>query len=183
MKRIITTTLTAAATVLAGIAVTGPASADTRPSDYTNHRTSSQFVAHGTIDGLRGNRHQVRLYTWEGEVSSSRVRSYYCPSGATITPTWVSSKCVLRSTYSLGNFTQNRETGLIGRVSSTRRSATQSGPVLATNSSTGKKLLLSSDVKLYSYVNGDGVGNVKVQGTFGGRGFGATRLGDFGTPT
>ena len=145
-------------------------------------RDSSDVVAQGAIDGLRGNQHQVRLYTWQGTVMNSRVRSYYCPSGASVTPTWASSKCALRSTCSLRNFAQNNETSHIGKVSATRRSATQSGPVLATNSYTGKSLLLSADVKLYSHVNSDGVGDVKVQGTFGGRGFGATRFGDFGTP-
>lgn len=182
MQRTITSTVLAAASVLGGVAIAAPATADTDPSDYTNQRTSSQTVAHGTIDGLRGNRHQVRLYTWEGKVMNSRVRSYYCPSGATITPTWISSKCVLRSTYSLTNFRQNNETSHIGRVSSTGRSATQIAPVLAKNSSTGKSLVLGSDIKLYSRVDGDGVGYVSVSGTFGGRGFGEQRLGDFGTP-
>ena len=95
-----TAAVLATAVIAAGMGA-GSAHATTGTTAEVDH-TKSVFVAVGKLDSFQGNRHQVVLNTAGGSVkSTSRVKSYYCPPGASITASWVSSKCVLRSTHSI----------------------------------------------------------------------------------
>lgn len=92
---------------------------------------------------IRGNQHRLRLETdVEGMVDprqAAKIQSYYCPSGARITKTWTSSRCVSRGTSYL---TYDRSDY---RVSSTMRSARLVGLV-----QTGKTSLVA-DLTLRAY--------------------------------
>ena len=121
-------TVLSATAVAAGLAAAAtPAQAQT--SELANS-TYSEAVVVGSIYGFRGNRHQFALSTTYGNIDSgSKIRSWYCPSGASITPNWASSRCTLRSTYKLVNFVEEGYPYDIGTVSSTGRSAQQIGEV------------------------------------------------------
>lgn len=156
MKRTtITTVLASAATVVAGLGLAAPASASTTAGGYNGWTTTTSNVAVGKAEGFAGNRHQVVLQTVNGYVAKdSYIRSYYCPSGATISPTWASSKCTWRSTYLLSNFEQNGESGLIGRVSSTGASATQTNLVTAKSRNSSKRAQVVVNLKIYRMAEG-----------------------------
>lgn len=150
-------TVISAAAVLGGLATASPASAAT--TGYANAVTKSSSVVTGKIAGFAGNRHQFVLTTVEGKVASgSKIRSYYCPSGASISPTWASSKCTLRSSYAVRN---SYVTWNIGSISSTGRSATQLGPVMASSST--RSIDLGVELKLFRQ-DGD---PTTLQGTVG----------------
>lgn len=139
-----TAAVLATAVVAAGMGA-GSAHATTGTTTAVDH-TESVFVAIGKLDSFQGNRHQVVLNTAGGSVqSTSRVKSYYCPSGASITATWVSSKCVLRSTHSIG-FVDGSP---IGRISSSGQSASQRGWVRLVSTATGRSTVVWSQLSLY----------------------------------
>lgn len=142
-----------ATTVLAaGLAAASPASAVSTEGGVAT--TGSSVVVAGALDGFRGNRHQLNLTTGDGMVhSTSTLRSYYCPSGASITPTWASVKCTHRATYKLSNFAQNNETSTIGRISSTGKSATQKAPVNARNTRSGRTTTIGVNLSLFGQIN------------------------------
>ena len=133
-------TLSAIATtglMTAGLALAGPAQA--APAEYppTSHHKAalSEVVLGGawTVEfgsPIKGNRHQVRLRTDNGKVSGF-IRSFYCPSGATVSPRWASSRCTHRQTIYLKNQGGNK----VGWVSSTGNSATQRGYLMGTSGS------------------------------------------------
>lgn len=140
-----TAAVLATAVIAAGMGA-GSAHATTGTTAEVDH-TKSVFVAVGKLDSFQGNRHQVVLNTAGGSVkSTSRVKSYYCPPGASITASWVSSKCVLRSTHSI-RFVDGSS---IGRISSSGQSASQRGWVRLVSTSTGRSTYVWSQLSLSS---------------------------------
>lgn len=146
---------TGALTALAGAAlITGlaaaPASADIRDDATETRVVLSGAMSTDAGKRLPGNRHQLHLATHAGKVQGA-LRSYFCPAGASVTPTWASSRCTHRYTYKLTNFRQDGETSLVGRISSTQRSAAVRGPVVLRSATTGRSWLVGSDIALTKY--------------------------------
>lgn len=180
MKRTtMTTVLASAATVAAGLTLATPATASTTAGGYAGYVTSASGVAVGKAEQFSGNRHQVVLDTVNGYVANGGyIRSYYCPSGATISSSWASSKCTWRSTFTLSNFAQNNETTLVGRVSSTGNSAVQGPPVLAkSRTSTASRVV---DLNLSIYRMSEGGQPFWVKGHVNGAPLQLDRDGSFG---
>lgn len=134
---------------------------------------SVQTVLDGAMGPvIKGNQHRLRLVTDIEGMSDPRhaakIQSYYCPSGARITNSWTSSRCVYRGTSFL---TYDRSDY---RVSGTMRSARVVGLV-----QTGKTSLIA-DLTLRAYgdeeVGGWYPGSVtrSVQATVSGELQGAT---------
>lgn len=137
---------------------------------------SSGVVLAGAVNNefgprIWGNRHQLRLTTDNG-VASGYLRSFYCPSGASVSPTWASSRCTHRQTIRL-----QRWPGFdVGWVSSTGLSATQRGNLYGARD--GRvRWPLESNLTLYAtgYAMDDGDGTfyswwreASVRGTFAG---------------
>lgn len=143
-------------------------------------KTASSVVVVGSLEGFTGNRHQFTLSTSDTVVDSTSImRSYYCPAGASITPTWVSAKCTHWATYTLSNFTQNNETSPIGQISSTGKSATQKARINATKVGSSLPLTIGVTISLY----GQPGHAASVTGTVHSRGLQATpRYGGYGYP-
>lgn len=128
--------LIAAAAAVCGLTglAAGPASAapgidaDTPDSPTTHHRyaaTNVVLAGKFTVEfgpTIMGNRHQVHLKTDNGEVSG-HMTSYFCPTDASVSPTWASSKCIKRQRIDF----ETVDGHPVGWVSSTGRSATQKG--------------------------------------------------------
>ena len=125
------TALLAAASAVPSSAAPDPRGAGRDIIPTTDHRYATSWVVLGGGfqnefgPPIRGNRHQVRLTTDNGVVSGS-MRSYYCPAGASVSPTWASSRCVHRQTMTFENFERQK----VGRVSSTALSAKQEGLIV-----------------------------------------------------
>lgn len=161
MGRLLSTTRGAlvAAALVASAAVAAPA-ATAAPGEpgtgqissapSAHHRWAESHVVLGgrvyTEFGpyISGNRHQLHLVTDNG-VSSGYMRSYYCPSGASVSPDWASSRCTYRQRIEL-----SRWPGFsVGRVSSTSSSATQKGNLYGTRGSRGQ-WPFEADLTLYA---------------------------------
>lgn len=123
------TALTLGAALAGGASAAPPGPAAAAVSSHHRYATSGVVLTGGFNNefgpALRGNRHQVRLTTDNG-VPKGWVRSFYCPSGASVTPTWASSRCTHRQTIYLKRMNRTK----VGWVSSTSLSATQKGQVL-----------------------------------------------------
>ncbi|HIZ99219.1 MAG TPA: hypothetical protein H9805_11660 [Candidatus Janibacter merdipullorum] len=143
-------------------------------------KTSSSVVVVGSLERLTGNRHQLKLTTSDTMVDShGTLRSYYCPAGASITPTWVSARCTHRATYTLSNFSQSNETRPIGKISITGKSATQKAPINATKVGSTLPVTIGVTISLY----GQPGHAAQVTGTVHSRGLQATpRYGGYGYP-
>lgn len=120
------------AALLAATAVTTPASAAPKPGT-TGWGGSGSVVSNAVIDGAvpfeRGNKHQLRISSTGSQVTGY-VRSYFCPTGATVTDKWASSKCVHRGTARLTagyRLVQSEPAGSPQWISSTGRSAYHTG--------------------------------------------------------
>lgn len=189
-------TITAATFTAAALAVAGapagatPASQTAASAPPTEHHryAQSEIVLGGAWivefgSPIRGNRHQVKFRTDNGVVSGF-IRSYYCPTGATVTPRWASSRCTHRQTIRLENYA-----GPVGRVSPTTKSAIQSGDFMGRS---GDRIWpFSADLTLYATEeptdDGDGTfysfwRAARPQGTFSGKSIlaGSTRYGQIG---
>lgn len=97
--------------------------------------------------------------------SAMKITSFYCPTGATVTQTWRSSRCTHRSTSYL------RSRGADYRVSSTMRSAVVDGALVSGSRRFAADLTLFADgaERMSSY--GGAVRrevDAKVSGTVGG---------------
>lgn len=171
----------AAATLLAGTALAGTASAapaapiTPQGSPGDDHRwTDVEVVLTGKMPvefgpAVLGNRHQLLLTTDNGEPYGA-LRSYYCPSGASISPTWASSRCTYRHTITLEDSGDS-----VGWVSSTGLSGTQKGLVQGYRSSGYNPFDANLTLKATEPVTDDGDGTfysfwapAKVTGTFQG---------------
>ncbi|OAB86634.1 hypothetical protein AWH69_09195 [Janibacter melonis] len=188
--------LARSAAVLIGTALLVPVgaapgrTATTETTPTTHHRyAQSEIVLGGAWvvefgTPIRGNRHQVRLRTDNGVVSGF-IRSWYCPTGASVSPRWASSRCTHRQTIWLKNLDGHR----VGRVSSTGRSATQSDYFMGVSGS--RSWPFDADLTLFatSEPTDDGDGtfyswwrDARPQGTFAGKQIlsGTTRYGQIG---
>lgn len=146
-----TAAVISAVATIGGLALSTPAGAApvTSTGSYENAYTQSRSVVVGKINGVAGNRHQFVLKTLDGKITWGKMNSYYCPSGANITVTWASTHCVKRSAKSLRTFRQNDESASVGWISSTERSATQFGPVIARDSATSRDMLIGVNLTMY----------------------------------
>lgn len=190
MKRTLSTLVTAGV-CCAGLAVTTSAqAAPTHASATTHHRYAvSEVVVGGAWavefgSPIKGNRHQIKLRTDNGTVTGF-VRSWYCPSGANVSPRWASSRCTHRQTITLMNQSGHK----VGWVSSTGRSATQQDYLMGKRGS--RVWPFDADFTLYatSGVTDDGDGtfysfwrDARPQGSFSGKPIlpGTTRYGSIG---
>lgn len=191
MKRMLSTIATTALCA-AGLAVAAPAQAATTIEDPpTSHHkyAQSEVVVGGawTVEfggPIKGNRHQIKLRTDTGVVSGF-VRSYYCPSGANISPRWASSRCTHRQTITL----KNQGSHKVGWVSSTGASATQKDYLMGYQGS--KVWPFDANFTLYATEpptdDGDGTfyswwRDARPQGSFAGKPIlaGTTRYGSIG---
>lgn len=171
-----------AATLLAGTALAGTATADPaapvtpqRAAAAGDHRfTDVEVVLAGKMPvefgpAILGNRHQLLLRTDNGRPAGT-LRSYYCPTGASISPTWASSRCTYRHTITL-----QRTGDSVGWVSSTGLSGTQKGLVQGYRSSGYNPFDANLTLKATEPVTDDGDGTfysfwapARVTGTFQG---------------
>lgn len=146
------------ATTAVTLAVTGllalPASA--APTDDSGDRYTQTFgVVEGSLSFTKGNRHQLVVKaatdprTGDTE-ATGYLRSYYCPSGATITHRWASSACTWRSTHAVTAAQDG-----FSRVSSTQLSARQGGEITL-RSSAGSSYRLPVDLVLRQSSNPGG---------------------------
>lgn len=111
--------LAAAVGCLAATALAVPAEAGTQGWPEGKSRLQTKGMLLGSVEYERGNRHQVHLTSTSDEVSGF-IRSWYCPSGVTVTPDWVSSRCTHRGTMRVvgpasERFHRVSSTGLSGR--------------------------------------------------------------------
>lgn len=124
-----------AAALMAVTAAANPAAAAPKPGETGWGGTGvveTNLVIEGAADFERGNRHQVKVVTTGGQVSGY-IRSYFCPTGATVTDRWASSKCVHRGTaraVSGSRITGGELDGPMQWISSTGKSALQTGAVV-----------------------------------------------------
>lgn len=176
MKRMLSTLATIGLCVGS---VAGSAHASTTIEDppTTHHRYAQSDIVLGGAwvvefgEPIRGNRHQVRLRTDNGIVSGY-IRSWFCPTGASVSPTWVSSRCTHRQTIWLKNLNRHK----VGWVSSTGLSARQDSYFMGTSGS--RAWPFDADLTLFANtaVTDDGDGTfysfwrgARPQGTFAGK--------------
>lgn len=135
----------------AGVAIAlgiGVAPATATPQDATGRASGGTLLVHlydvveGPMDGIPGNRHQVYVLNNQQGTGGS-IRSWTCPDGATVTQTWVSSRCTHRLTQDLrgqwGNPPQ-------ARISSTGRSGVIKGSLVGVNRATGYTRSIATDL-------------------------------------
>lgn len=161
MKRMLSTIVTSGLCT-AGLALTSTAQAAPTIEDppTTHHRYAQSEVVLGgawTVEfgsPIRGNRHQVRLRTDNGRVSGF-IRSFYCLSGASVSPRWASARCTHRQTIWLKNTPDNP---WVGWVSSSGTRATQRDYLMGVSGS--RAWPFDADFRLYasSAVTDDGDG-------------------------
>lgn len=108
-------------------------------------QVTTRGLVSGGVDFSRGNRHQVMLRTTDSS-ASGQIRSWYCPSGAGASATWVSSRCTLRATWTIleSRTDDDRTDADIHWVSSTGGSATQRGELAMADGDTMRGTFIST---------------------------------------
>lgn len=131
-------------------------------------------VVEGSLDGTPGNRHQIVVDRSQRDSVGGWVRSWTCPDDATVTMSWVSSRCDHRLTQTLRD---QYGTSADEWLSSTGRSATVSAPnLVGVNRATGyvRRLPLEltfvagQDATLTQEVNSYTYSPARVRGEIGG---------------
>ena len=92
MTRIAASVATTALTLAAALTSAPAAGAATTTTGDLVRLTA---VAPGAIDRVPGNRHRLQLAE-SPDGQRGRLRSWYCPRGAMVTPTWTSGRCTPR---------------------------------------------------------------------------------------
>lgn len=172
MKHVITTAATAlvgaalvAGSVSAASAAPGAPGAPGAWGD--GHSTiTSGGVVRSTVPFAQGNRHQVRLTTTDTS-TEGYVRSYYCPTGATVTSTWASSRCTHRGTAKVVSSVRVRTNGTttsdIHTVSSTGLSGWQDG-LIGLRTAGGRHADMAVELTFSAQTRGPGTSSASVRG-------------------
>lgn len=169
MKTTTRTLLATAASV--GLVATG-ASAQAAPAESSRvlaEHVTVRVMLDGAMTGVQGNQHRFTYQTdTEGmpwPASAMKITSFFCPTGATVTQTWRSSRCTHRSTSYL------RPRSADYRVSSTMRSAVVDGTLVSGSRRFAADLTLFADGAQRTSSHGGAVRrevDANVSGTVGG---------------
>lgn len=155
-RRLALATLPLAAALVTTLA--GPASATSAavtPPGPDSLLFGFHDVLSGTVAGTPGNRHQLYLLDGKGP-ATGYLRSWSCPPDATVTDSWVSSRCTHLLTQDLRPQVGNPP---IARISATGRSGIfRTTKLVGTNRATGHRRAVTADLTFYAGAKADPLG-------------------------